>query len=81
MTHALIFRLGSTAIYSILDWNKPGSTTLVCLGTLIFLVILHVVTYGLYKLRVYLAGVWRKEEKPSQTQMGITNGGFVPENA
>lgn len=77
-----IFRLGSTAIYSILDWSKPGSTTLVCVGTLIFMVLLHIFMYGMYRLRVYLMEMWKKkEQKASQTEKGVTNVGFVPESA
>lgn len=40
-----------TAIYPILDWAKPGPTIGVCFGVMFFLVILHEVSYGVYKLR------------------------------
>lgn len=82
MTHVLVSRYGSVAIYVILDWRKPGTTTLVCLGTLVFMVLLHFFTYGLYRSRIYLARkIASTKKKPSQTQAGIANGGFIPESA
>lgn len=68
MTHGLVFRQGSSAIYSILDWSKPGSTTLVCIGTLIFLILLHFFTYGMYRLRVCIFNALKLERRFSKTK-------------
>lgn len=56
MTHLLCSfrRVGSSAIYNILDWDAPGATTLICFGVLVFLIILHVFFYGMFRLRRYL---------------------------
>lgn len=50
------YRVGSSAIYNILDWDAPGRTTLICFGVLVFLIILHVFSYGMFRLRRYLRG-------------------------
>lgn len=72
--------LGSTAIYPILDWNKPGTTMFLCVGILIILVILHVITYGVYRLRVYLAEQCKKANQSDQMQMEIVNSRLVTIN-
>lgn len=73
------YRLGSTAIYSILDWSKPRGTSLVCIGTLIFLILLHYFAYGVYRSRICLARRLIGDKEPSQSKTGIPNGGFVLE--
>lgn len=47
-------REDTTYIYTILRWDKPGSTILVCLGVLAFLVVLHILVWALSNLRAYL---------------------------
>ncbi|XP_008199214.1 protein rolling stone-like [Tribolium castaneum] len=44
---------GQVIIYDILDWRKPGTTTVICLAALAFTVIVHVSCWGLYKFRIW----------------------------
>lgn len=39
-------------IYNILDWRKPSETILVCLGFAALIVVIHCITYALYRLRI-----------------------------
>lgn len=50
----LFARLGNPYIYSILDWRKPGRSSLVTFFALMFLVVLHLLTYCVYLLRCQL---------------------------
>ncbi|XP_068916637.1 protein rolling stone-like isoform X2 [Tenebrio molitor] len=50
-------------IYNILDWRKPGRTTLVCFGVLGFIVVLHVVVWGLHKFRMWIHSRRATEER------------------
>ncbi|CAH0562725.1 unnamed protein product [Brassicogethes aeneus] len=44
-------REGNVYIYTILNWDNPGTTVLTCLGVLVFLIALHCLTWALQKLR------------------------------
>ncbi|XP_043206924.1 protein rolling stone-like [Amphibalanus amphitrite] len=73
---------GSTAIYPILDWAKPGLTIGVAVGAVLVIFILHGVTWGLVKLRQKMHGRWHGDksaevvmvESPEVTQDGGENG-------
>ncbi|XP_018568774.1 protein rolling stone-like [Anoplophora glabripennis] len=45
---------GSKCIYKILDWEKPMPTALTCLGVTVFLILLHLVVFLIYKVRITL---------------------------
>lgn len=45
------YREGATFIYPILDWSKPGMTTLICVLVTLFIILLHCLSYGAYYLR------------------------------
>ncbi|EFA11216.1 protein rolling stone [Tribolium castaneum] len=48
-----ISREGQVYIYNILDWRKPGTTTVICLAVLAFIVIVHISCWGLHKFRIW----------------------------
>ncbi|XP_066248383.1 protein rolling stone-like [Euwallacea similis] len=47
-------KTGSRYIYPILKWDQPGRTTGVCAGVMVLMIVLHLFTFLLYKLRVRL---------------------------
>ncbi|KAJ8918719.1 hypothetical protein NQ315_015039 [Exocentrus adspersus] len=59
---------GSKCIYRILDWDKPLSTALTCVGVTVFLVFLHCMAFLVYKLRItlYERCCSPKQEAPSE---------------
>ncbi|XP_065165988.1 protein rolling stone-like isoform X2 [Atheta coriaria] len=48
-------RVDEPYIYPPVDWRKPGQALLVCFGACILLMVIHVVTYGAYRLRLAIA--------------------------
>ncbi|RZB39840.1 hypothetical protein BDFB_000206 [Asbolus verrucosus] len=57
-----ISREGQVYIYNILDWRKPGLTTIICVAVLGFIVVVHIVCWGLYKFRMWLHSKYKKRE-------------------
>lgn len=47
-------KTGSRYIYPILKWDEPGKTMGVCAGVMVLMIVLHLFTYLVYKLRVYV---------------------------
>ncbi|ENN76865.1 hypothetical protein YQE_06706, partial [Dendroctonus ponderosae] len=45
-------KTGSRYIYPILKWDQPGQTMGVCAGVMVLMIILHIVTFLVYKLRI-----------------------------
>lgn len=79
---------GNHYIYKILDWKKPDKTTLVVIGTLLFSVILHVLFYLLYRIRVRIYSqyftsspklVHNGKHDSSGVKSGYNNNAYIDE--
>ncbi|XP_060516254.1 protein rolling stone-like [Cylas formicarius] len=72
-------RDGTPYIYPILKWDNPGSTTLVCLGVMAFLLFLHLCTYFVYllRLKIYEILFLPKMEPPKSSPKGYVNEGMA----
>jgi len=47
-------KTGSRYIYPILKWDQPGKTTGICLGVMVLMIFLHILTFFIYKIRMKL---------------------------
>jgi hypothetical protein len=41
-------------IYPLLDWEKPGKTIVACVAGIFFVFIVHLVSFCMYRLRVWI---------------------------
>lgn len=48
------FRKGNHFIYPVLDWSKPGKSMVTVFGTLILAIMVHIMLFWIYKLRVFI---------------------------
>lgn len=66
---------GTRYIYPIIKWDKPGTTTLVCLGVMVFLIVLHLFTFGMFKLRIrtyeFIFTRRRPSSSPKSPSLGL----------
>ncbi|XP_018322706.1 protein rolling stone [Agrilus planipennis] len=67
-------RYGCSYIYTILDWNKPGQTSAFCIGVLFFYLILHLFSFGVYSLRMFLFKKLRNGNKSHNEMMHSSSG-------
>lgn len=50
-------KTGGVAIYSILNWEKePTLSVFVCCAIAVFIIAIHILIYGIYRLRIWLYG-------------------------
>lgn len=45
---------GTVYMYKVLDWEKPGTSSLFCLLVVLYVIIVHTVCWVLYKFRVWI---------------------------
>ncbi|XP_017780245.1 PREDICTED: protein rolling stone-like isoform X2 [Nicrophorus vespilloides] len=55
-------RDGKPNIYKVINWDKPGPTIAICVGAMVFLVVIHCCSFLVYKLRKWLATKLLKRE-------------------
>lgn len=76
-------REGHRYVYTILNWDKPGTSLAVCVSVMGFLVVIHLAVWGLHKLRIWLHSKklhWKENRdnhdirKASYTNEGLTAG-------
>lgn len=51
----MFFRLGRSCVYPVLDWERPGRTTVVCVLGLSFVVAVHTAVWALQLARRRIA--------------------------
>lgn len=73
---------GERFIYSIVDWTKPGPTIGVCLGVIMFLIVLHMVIILISFVRMTIAKkIFDKQRdtsmKENKRQVSYTNEGML----
>uniref|UniRef100_A0A182XCJ4 Protein rolling stone n=1 Tax=Anopheles quadriannulatus TaxID=34691 RepID=A0A182XCJ4_ANOQN len=69
-------RFGRPYIYNVLDWNEPGKAMVTVVGTILLAMIVHMLMFAIYKLRVkiYLRYFNHKPIIPTNSTLQLQTG-------
>ncbi|XP_053662615.1 protein rolling stone-like [Anopheles marshallii] len=69
-------RFGRPYIYNVLDWNEPGKAMVTVVGTILLAMIVHMLMFAIYKLRVkiYLRHFNHKPIIPTNSTLQLQTG-------
>ncbi|KAF7280190.1 hypothetical protein GWI33_006316 [Rhynchophorus ferrugineus] len=74
---------GTPYIYPIIKWDQPSKTTLVCFSVMVFMILIHICTFGMYKGRLYIYELIMSRKtlppKSPQDPKGYDNTGMTTE--